>query len=155
SSNWTARPNAPAPQPERTARSDVDFALSQDNQVRRRAGTWHPANPRRVLVFPGGTEIGLEINRALSQSKEVRLFSAGISSSNHAPHVFARHVVLPSVHTPGWLEALNQLIAQHDIDYVMPAHDDALVALAQNAERIGARVVSSPVHTCVVTRSKT
>ena len=44
-----------------------------------------------VLVFPGGTEIGLEIQRALCQCKDIRLYSAGLDVSNHAPYVFARH----------------------------------------------------------------
>ncbi|HWQ21618.1 MAG TPA: ATP-grasp domain-containing protein, partial [Clostridia bacterium] len=40
------------------------------------------------------------------------------------------------------------------IDYVFPAHDDVVVALAQNAGRIRAGVVSSPPETCLVARSK-
>lgn len=50
-----------------------------------------------VLVFPGGTEIGLEIWRSLKDCKEIRLYSAGSEVSNHAPYVFARHFNLPSV----------------------------------------------------------
>lgn len=107
-----------------------------------------------VLVFPGGTEIGLEIQRALCQCKDVRLFSAGLDVSNHAPYVFARHFTLPHIHDPAWLDSLNHVIVEHGIDYVFPAYDDVIIALARNAERIRARVVSSPLETCLVTRSK-
>lgn len=107
-----------------------------------------------VLIFPGGTEIGLEIQRALSQCKEIYLYSAGALVSNHAPFVFARHFSVPSVHEPTWLDSLNQIVAEKEIDYIFPAHDDVIVALAQNAERIGARIVSSPLETCLLTRSK-
>ena len=107
-----------------------------------------------MLVFPGSTEIGLEIQSALRHCKEVRLFSAGSEVSSHAPYVFVRHVDVPSVHTSGWLDALNRTIAEQGIDYVFPAHDDVVLALAQSAEHLAAKVVSSPQETCVVTRSK-
>ena len=108
----------------------------------------------RVLVFPGGTEIGLEIHRALCQCKEVCLYSAGLDNSNHAPFIFARHYFLPIIHDPSWLDELNQLIENESIDYIFPAYDDVLVALAQNSSSINAKIVTSPLHTCLVTRSK-
>jgi len=108
----------------------------------------------RVLVFPGGTEIGLEIQKALSPCKEVRLFSAGMNVPNHAPYVFLRHFVLPSVHERGWLEALIAVVRREGIDFIFPAYDDVLLALAENANRIPATVVTSPLETCRITRSK-
>jgi carbamoylphosphate synthase large subunit len=107
-----------------------------------------------VLVFPGGTEIGLEIQKGLSQCKDIRLYSAGLNVSNHAPYVFARHFVIPSIYDPTWIDSLNKIITNHGIDYVFPAYDDVIVALAQNTEMIKARIVSSPLQTCLITRSK-
>lgn len=40
------------------------------------------------------------------------------------------------------------------IYYIFPAYDDVIVALAQNAERIKARILSSPLETCLINRSK-
>ena len=108
----------------------------------------------KVLVFPGGTEIGLEINRALRDCKDIKLFSAGLDISNHAPYVFARHFTIPSIFEPGWIDALNERILEHEIDYVFPAYDDVIVALAENAEKIKSGIVSSPLQTCLITRSK-
>jgi len=51
-----------------------------------------------VLILPGGTEIGLEIWRALKDCKDIRLYSAASDVSNHAPYVFARHFIVPGVH---------------------------------------------------------
>src|SRR4026207_2467495 len=85
--------------------------------------------PLNVLVFPGGTEIGLEIQRALCHCKEVRLHSAGQDVSNHAAYVFARDFVVPAITEPNWLESLNQLVEELRIDYIFPAHDDVIVAL--------------------------
>lgn len=108
----------------------------------------------RVLIFPGGTEIGLEIQKGLHLCKEITLFSAGSAVSNHAPFVFARHFEVRSIHEPGWIDDLNQVITDNAIDYVFPAYDDVVVALAENAAGIKATVVSSPVETCLITRSK-
>jgi carbamoyl-phosphate synthase large subunit len=107
-----------------------------------------------VLVFPGATETALEIWRSLRHCKDIVLYSASADVSNHAPFVFARHFVVPTVHEPNWMQSLNRLVVSHGIDYVFPAHDDALVALAQHADRIGARIVASPLETCLATRSK-
>jgi carbamoyl-phosphate synthase large subunit len=110
---------------------------------------------RRVLVFPGGTEIGLEIWKSLRYCKEISLCSAGSNVSNHAPYVFGENFTVPDVHEPGWIEALSSVIKKHNIDYVFPAHDDVVVALGQNAERIDAQIISSPLSTCLICRSKT
>jgi carbamoyl-phosphate synthase large subunit len=112
------------------------------------------SSPFRVLVFPGGTEIALEINSALRWCKDVQLFSAGLAVSNHATYVFTQHTQIPSIHKPGWLEALNDLIVRQRIGHVFPAYDDIIVALAVNAERLHAKVVTSPLETCLITRSK-
>ena len=107
-----------------------------------------------VLVFPGATEIGLEIHRSLCQCKDIRLFSAGVDPPGHAPFVFERHLNVPSVHERGWIEKLNSVVEAHAIDYVLPAHDDVIVALAGNSESIRSRIVTSPFETCTITRSK-
>lgn len=113
-----------------------------------------PRAPLKVLVFPGGTEIGLEIRQALAPCKEVRLFSAGLDVSNHAPFAFAHHALVPSVHQPGWIDRLNEVVAQYQIDYIFPAYDNVLLALAENADRIHAAIITSPMETCRITRSK-
>lgn len=110
--------------------------------------------PFRVLVFPAGTEIGLEIYEALHCCKEVELFGAGQDISNHGPFVYERYSVLPAVIEPSWLDSLNDLLAREQIDFILPAHDDVVVALAREHARIRAQVVSSPLATCEITRSK-
>lgn len=118
------------------------------------APTPPPVRHRRVLVWPGGTEIGLEIRAALAWEKGVELVSANIDLPSHAPYAFARNVVLPSVHEEGWVDALAGVIRREGIDVVYPAHDDVLVALAERAAEVPAGVVASPAETCRITRSK-
>jgi carbamoyl-phosphate synthase large subunit len=111
-------------------------------------------NRMRVLVFPGGTEIALEIWSALRDCKDVQLLSAGQDIPNHAPFVFPEYHLLPAVSEKGWLEELNSLVERLGIDYIYPAHDEAVFALASHASEVRARVVTSPVETCLITRFK-
>jgi carbamoyl-phosphate synthase large subunit len=114
----------------------------------------HPTGLLRVLIFPGGTEIGLEIGKALSFCKDICLYSAGLDVPNHASYFFARHFTVPSIRQAGWMEAINAIVREHRIDFIFPAYDDILLALVENAEHLMARVVTSPLETCRVTRSK-
>ncbi|WP_217915154.1 ATP-grasp domain-containing protein [Miltoncostaea marina] len=109
---------------------------------------------QRVLVLPGGTEIGLEVRAALAGRRDVELFSAGIDAPGHAPYAFRHHDVLPDLRGDGWLDPLNDLVRRRGIDMVLPAHDDAVLALAEHAGEVAARVVSSPAATCRIARSK-
>lgn len=109
---------------------------------------------RNVLIFPGGTEPGLEIARALKGCKEVRLFAASSGPGNHAPFVFTRHAVTPDVFTDGWLEALNGLCRDWAIDLIYPAHDEVAEALVREQPRLAAPVVAAPAEVFAVARSK-
>lgn len=110
---------------------------------------------KKVLIFPSGTEIGLEIREALKDVRGLELYSANSGVSNHAPFVFKRHFVLPGVEGDGWLAALNGLVAREGINYIFPAHDEVVTVLSEKAALIKAAVITSPAATCAVCRSKT
>jgi carbamoyl-phosphate synthase large subunit len=107
-----------------------------------------------VLVLPGGTEIGLEIRRSLADLKEIALAGAGAPADRHGPFAYRRWATVAPVTQPGWQDELNAVIERFAIDFVFPGHDDALLALAENAAEIGAQIVTSPAATCRLTRSK-
>jgi hypothetical protein len=111
-------------------------------------------NKKKVLVFPGGTEIGLEIWKSLKECKDVSLHSAGSNVSNHAPYVFRNYFIVPDVHSANWIDALVRIIEKYKIDYIFPAHDDVIVALVENSNKLNACIISSPLPTCLITRSK-
>lgn len=106
------------------------------------------------MVFPAGTEIGLEIYHALEHCKEVELFGAGQDVSNPARFIYPAYHVVPAISEPAWLAALSALCRSLQIDYIFPAYDDVIVALSRNAERLPAKIIASPPLTCEITRSK-
>jgi hypothetical protein len=109
---------------------------------------------RKVLVFPAGTEIGLEIYAALSSCKEVELFAAGQAISNHAELLYEDYHPISSIHTGQWLGELIALVKKLGIDYIFPAYDDVIVALSENREKIPATILVPSHELCLLTRSK-
>ena len=107
-----------------------------------------------VLIFPAGTEIGREIWLSLRHLKEVTLFLGGANYDNHARYYDETYHHLPSVNASGWLSELNTFIETHHIDFIFPAHDDALLALALAQEEMNAIVVAPSLKCCEITRSK-
>lgn len=111
-------------------------------------------NKRNVLVFPAGTEIGLEIHAALHNCKEIEVFGAGQDVSNHARFSYSEYHHLPSIHEDGWLDRLIELCKHLSIDYIFPAYDDVIVALVHHREKFTAQIIAPSVEVCETTRSK-
>jgi hypothetical protein len=112
------------------------------------------APPWRVLVWPGGTEIGLEVRRSLRDHKEVELVGAGSAADGRGPFAYREWVALPDVSDPGWLDALQRVVAERRIDVVYPAHDAVITHLVRLRDEVPAVVVAPPTSTCELVRSK-
>lgn len=113
------------------------------------------ALPVRVLVFPCGTEIGLEIHRALAQCAHVELVGASSIASNHGVMVFSRYVDrIPFINEPSFLEHLSRLVEEQGIDWIYPAHDDVLLELARLQPCLPCRIIAPEYEVCRLCRSK-
>lgn len=111
---------------------------------------------KNVLVFPCGSEIGLEAYRSLSRSAHLSLYG-GSSVSDHGQFVYPQYISnLPMVGAEDFIDKLNQVVEKHKIDIIVPAHDDVVLKLAQ-AQASGVlkcEVATSPAETCEIARSK-
>jgi len=107
-----------------------------------------------VLVFPCGSEVGLEVNRALAGSMHFTLFGAN-SFDNHGKFVYKNYVTgLPLIDAPNFIKEINKVVEQYSIDFIIPAHDSAVLKMAENQETIKAIVITSCAETCKICRSK-
>ncbi|HUA13562.1 MAG TPA: ATP-grasp domain-containing protein [Candidatus Sulfotelmatobacter sp.] len=109
-----------------------------------------------VLVFPCGTEIGLEIYRSLGHSTHVNLVGAS-SADDHGKFVYPNYSGdLPYVEEDNFTQNINELVKKHSIDLIFPAHDSVLLKLAQERERnnLACELIASPETTCEICRSK-
>jgi len=108
----------------------------------------------RVLVFPCGSEIGLEINRALRFSLNIELYGAS-STDDHGRFAYSNYIGgLPYIDNENFIEEFNKFIRQYHIDFIYPAHDSVVLLIAENQGRIAAKQIGSPPETARICRSK-
>lgn len=109
-----------------------------------------------VLVFPCGSEIGLEVHKSVRYSTHFELFG-GSSIDDHGRFVYKNYIGgIPNVDDPDFVTKLNDIIAKYQIDFVFPTHDSVVLKLAQEkaSGNLKCEVVTSPLATCEVARSK-
>lgn len=111
---------------------------------------------KTVLIFPCGTEIGLELHRALKYDQHLKLIGASSGTlSNHGSYVFERYIdELPFVNDPAFIDNLNKIIQEHNVDLIIPAHDDVSLVLSNIRDDLQCHLVCSCFETCRVCRSK-
>ena len=109
---------------------------------------------KNVLVFPCGSEIGLEVYRALKFSKDFHLIG-GSSTADHGKFVYEDYIDgIPFVDDEQFIEKINNIIKKNNIDLIIPAHDSVVLKLAQFSDKVNATIVSSNYYACDICRSK-
>ena len=109
---------------------------------------------KNVLIFPCGTEIAQEIHAALKHEKSVTLSGAS-SVEDHGRMVFARYIPdIPFIGDRDFNSEFNACLKEHKIDFVIPAHDSALLYLAENRETFLATIIAPVAAICRLCRSK-
>lgn len=107
-----------------------------------------------VLIFPAGTEIGLEIYNALKFSKMLNVIGA-TSATDHARMVYKNIIDdVPFVTDEDFIEKMNKIVVENNIDFIYPAHDSVCLKLAEHQDEIDAKVVTSALETVDICRSK-
>ncbi|MBK6594428.1 MAG: ATP-grasp domain-containing protein [Burkholderiales bacterium] len=110
----------------------------------------------RVLVFPAGSEIGLEIFNSLKYSHHVDVFGAS-GKSDHAAFVYASDRYIEDlfyVEQPDFIERFNRLLDTHQIEYIYPTHDSIACFLSEHQCELRAQVLTSCVETNRIARFK-
>ncbi len=108
---------------------------------------------KNILVFPCGSEIGLEINNALKYEKDITLFGAS-SVNDHGRMIYKNHIKLPYFKDDKFENELNNTIKKYNIDFIFPAHDDLVLEFSKMAKKLDAQVITSEYATCDICRSK-
>lgn len=110
-----------------------------------------------VLIFPAGSEIGLEIYHALKYSHHVEVFGAS-GKSDHASFMYEEsHYVEDAslyVDQAHFIERLNGHLRRLNIEFIYPTHDTIAAFLAEHQAQLAARVITSCAETNRIARSK-
>lgn len=107
-----------------------------------------------ILVFPGGTENGLEIKRSLEHCKEFSVYSASSDQPNHAPFAYENNAYIPSIFEDGWIDRLNQVVREFSIDYIFPSNSAVISALNGVRDLISCKLIMACNEAILNTESK-
>lgn len=109
---------------------------------------------KNILVFPCGSEIGLNIYSSVRYSRHFHLIG-GSSIEDHGVFVYEDYIPsLPFVNEPDFIPTLKSIIIDKRIDAIYPAMDSVIPLLKGKETELGCRVVSSPVETTEICLSK-
>lgn len=108
----------------------------------------------RILVFPCGSEIGLEVYRSLRYSRHIELVGAS-SISDHGRFVYKEYYdQVPFIDSPEFEDFFKRLIQENRIDAVYPTMDLVISTLTGIRDRLGCKVLGSPHETNMLALSK-
>ncbi|WP_042142568.1 ATP-grasp domain-containing protein [Paucisalibacillus sp. EB02] len=110
-----------------------------------------------VLIYPAGTEIGLEIYNSLKYNLHFDIYGAS-GKSDHAKFIYPQHRYFEDdslyISKQNFIEHFNTVLDHFDIDYIFPTHDSVALFLSCNSELINAKVICSSYRTTKISRSK-
>lgn len=107
-----------------------------------------------IMVFPCGSEIGLELHRALKDIRFITLYGAS-SAEDHGKWVYKNYIGgIPYIDVPEIIDVLNRHIDENGIDFIFPALDSVIAFLSRNRDRLHAKLLTSPDETVQICRSK-
>lgn len=109
-----------------------------------------------VLIFPAGSEIGLEIYNSLKYNLHVELFGAS-GKSDHAVYVYDKDHYIEDdfyIGKENFIETFNKMLETLAIDVIFPTHDSIVLFLAKNQDRLKAKVLTSSYETTLIAREK-
>lgn len=111
---------------------------------------------KNILIFPAGSEIGLEIFNSLKFNIHVNVFGAS-GKPDHARFIYPADRYAEGdyyIGSPQFLNKINELLERWNISYVYPTHDSIVLWLAEHQEFLKAKVIGSPAETTRVARYK-
>lgn len=108
----------------------------------------------KIMVFPCGSEVGLELHRALKDIRFIELYGAS-GVDDHGRFVYRNYYGdMPFINHPDFLDACNRFIDEHDIDFVFPALDSVMAVMSAVRDKLHAPLLTCPDETVQICRSK-
>ncbi len=109
---------------------------------------------RNVLVFPCGSEIGLDIYSSVCYSTYFHLIGAS-SVDDHGKYVYEDYISgVPHVTDRDFIPVMKRIVKERKIDAIYPAMDLVITILKEHESELGCKVVSSSIETAQICLSK-
>ena len=109
---------------------------------------------KNILVFPCGSEIALEIHRALLHSAHFHLIGAS-SVNDHGKFVFEDYVDgLPFITDENFIPEIKRIVSEKKINAIYPAMDAVIEILKTHENEIACKVIAPELETTRICLSK-
>lgn len=112
---------------------------------------------RKVLVYPCGTELGLEVFRAVRYSSHYDLYG-GSSTYDHGRFVYDNHIDnLPFITDKSSVEEIarfDEAVRAYRFDCIYPTMDGVITVFSRYRKSLTPVVAAPPYETTRITRSK-
>ena len=109
---------------------------------------------KNILVFPCGSEIGLEIYKSIKHNIHFNLIGAS-STDDHGKFVYENYIGnLPFLTNQYFIKELKKIVIENNIDAIYPTMDSVISLLKENEDKLGCVILSSPIQTTKTCLSK-
>jgi hypothetical protein len=112
---------------------------------------------KRILVYPCGTEMALEIYKAVEYSTHFELWG-GSSNYDHGQYVYTQYIgnlpFITDISNVDEILEFQSIIDEYEFDYIYPAMDGVLYKFSQYSENFNHRIIAPDFTTAKITRSK-
>jgi len=109
---------------------------------------------KNVLVFPSGTEISNEVINSLKDNKTFKVVLASSLEKDYSSYRNRTVHFLPFVTADSFESDLAKLIADEEISFIIPAHDDVAHTLSTLQDKIDAKVIGQSQKVNEIVRFK-
>lgn len=106
-----------------------------------------------ILVFPCGSEVGLEIGKALGKTLHVLMHGAS-STDNHGRLAYSRYAEVPNIAHQEFNARFADLIYRWQIEILFATHDSVIEYLAPFALEWNVHLVNGDPESTRIARSK-
>lgn len=108
-----------------------------------------------ILVFPCGSEIGIEIYNSLNDIKNINLFGGSSVGNNPGKMYYERYFEeFPMINDNDFINYLNDFIQKYNIDILYPAMDKVILNLSKQLDKVKCRVIIPNEETVEICMSK-
>lgn len=109
---------------------------------------------RNILVFPCGSEIGLNIYSSVRYSTYFHLIGAS-SVEDHGMFIYDDYIGdVPFISEESFIPAIKSIISDRKIDAIYPAMDKVITFLKEHEDEIGCRIIAPEKETTEICLSK-
>ena len=109
---------------------------------------------KKILVLNCGTHASCDFNSLLKDNAEYEVWGAS-TQSNHGEFVYKNYINdIPNMNEENFIEVLNEKIEKYNFKLLIATHEDLILFLQKNQQKINATVCHSCLETAELCRYK-